>query len=106
MRARFGAKRAERFDVLRSALEAGIPVALGSDGPINPWLNVALATTHPRNPREALTREQAVAAYTPGLFADLAMLSQDPFTVSLDDLPQTEAVLTVIGGAIAYERPR
>ena len=123
MLARFGAKRSEHFDVLRTALEAGIPIAFGSDGPINPWVNVQLATTHPRNPREALTREQAVAAYTrgsayaeftegdkgtiaPGMLADLAMLSQDPFKVSLDDLPNTEALLTVVGGAIAYERPR
>lgn len=36
MLARFGAKRAERFGVLRSALEVGVAIALGSDGPINP----------------------------------------------------------------------
>jgi predicted amidohydrolase YtcJ len=52
---------------LRSLLEAGIPLALGSDGPMNPFLNIMFATTDPANPAEAITREQAVRAYTAGL---------------------------------------
>jgi predicted amidohydrolase YtcJ len=56
--------------------------------------------THPANPPEALTREEAVMAYTagsayaesaekqkgtlaPGMLADLAVLSQDIFTIPL-----------------------
>ena len=43
---------------LRSLIEAGIPVALGSDGPMNPFLNIMFATIHPSNPKEAITREK------------------------------------------------
>jgi predicted amidohydrolase YtcJ len=105
---------------LRSLLAAGIPVALGSDGPINPYLNVALASQHPDRPGEALTREQAVVAYTltsayaefaerdkgtleRGKLADLAVLSQDIFTVPYQQLPQTVSILTMVGGAIVYD---
>src|SRR6185437_16266643 len=76
---------------LRTLLTAGIPVALGSDGPMNPYLNIMFASTHPDRPSEAITREQAVIAYTltsayaefaekekgslePGKVADLAVL--------------------------------
>jgi hypothetical protein len=73
-------------------------VALGSDGPVSPYLNLARACTDPDRPGESLTREQAVIAYTltsayaelmetdkgsvtKGKLADLAVLSQDIFTV-------------------------
>ena len=57
----------------RALLDAGIPVAIGSDGPMNPFLNIMFATTHPNSPSEALTREQAVTAYTRGsAFAEFA----------------------------------
>jgi predicted amidohydrolase YtcJ len=101
-------------------LAAGIPVALGSDGPMNPYLNIMLASLHPNRPSEAITREQAVIAYTltsayaefaekdkgslePGKLADLAVLSQDIFTVDASDLPKTESVLTMVGGKIVYD---
>ena len=105
---------------LRSLLAAGIPVALGSDGSTNPYLNIMLASLHPNRPSEAITREQAVIAYTltsayaefaekdkgslePGKLADLAVLSQDIFTVGASDLPKTESLLTMVGGKIVYD---
>ncbi len=105
---------------LKSLLAAGIPVALGSDGPMNPYLNIMLASTHPNRPSEAITREQAVIAYTltsayaefaekdkgrlePGKLADLAVLSQDIFTVPIADLPKTTSVLTLVGGKVVYD---
>ena len=117
---RFGLERTERFQPLRSLVEAGIPVALGSDGPLNPYLNIMLASAYPGKPREALTREQAVTAYTltaayaefaekekgslePGKLADLAVLSQDIFGAPAEDLPRTESVLTMVGGEIVYD---
>jgi predicted amidohydrolase YtcJ len=119
MRARFGPRAAE-MQPLRSMVAAGIPIALGSDGPMNPFLNIMWAVTHPNNPPEALTREQAVIAYTrgsayaelaerdkgtlaPGMLADLAVLSQDVFAVPVQALPRTESVLTVVGGRVAYD---
>ena len=43
-----------------------MPLALGSDGPLNPFLNLLFATTYPWKPGEALTRQQALVAYTNG----------------------------------------
>ncbi len=79
-----------------------------------------LASTHPNNPSEALSREQVVIAYTrgsayaefaegekgrlvPGQLADLAVLSQDIFTVDAPALPGTKSVLTLVGGRVAYD---
>jgi predicted amidohydrolase YtcJ len=105
---------------LKSLLTAGIPVALGSDGPTNPYLNIMFATIHSNRPAEAITREQAVIAYTltsayaefeekskgslePGKLADLAVLSQDIFTVPIPELPKTESILTLVGGKTVYD---
>jgi predicted amidohydrolase YtcJ len=107
---------------LKTLLSAGIPVALGSDlgGDVNPFLDIMLATIHPDSPAEAITREQAVIAYTltsayaefseqekgsiePGKLADLAVLSQDIFTVPPGDLPKTQSVLTLVGGKAVYD---
>lgn len=38
-----------------------------------------------------------------GMLADLAVLSQDIFSVPPPELPRTESVLTIIGGKIVYE---
>jgi predicted amidohydrolase YtcJ len=120
MTSRFGTDRVQRFAVLASA-RRGIPVALGSAGPLNPWLNLMLAAAHPRNPAEAMTREEALIAYTrgaayaefaeaekgtitPGKLADFAVLSQDILKISAEALPATESVLTVIDGKVVFEK--
>jgi predicted amidohydrolase YtcJ len=105
------------YQMLKSFLRAGIPIALGSDGATNPYLNILLAT---ERGEESLTREEAVRAYTSGsayaemkekqkgtlakgMLADLAVLSQDIFAVPAGALPGTRSVLTVVGGKVAYE---
>jgi predicted amidohydrolase YtcJ len=115
MTARYGAARAATVEPLKSIVAAGIPLALGGDGPLNPFLNMMFAIAHPNNPAEALTREQVVTAYTAGsayaefaerergqvkagMLADLAVLSQDIFTVSADKLPATTSVYTIVDG--------
>src|SRR5207245_1679687 len=73
IRRRYGPGRAGAAQPLRSLLTAGVPIALGSDGPMNPYLNIMLAVTHPANPAEALDRVQAVLAYTRGsAYAEVA----------------------------------
>ena len=116
---RFGG-RPPGFQSVRSVLAAGIPLAIGSDGPRNPFLNIMFATMHPNDPAESVTREQAVIAYTrgsayaefaerekgslaPGMLADLAVLSQDIFTVPSQALPATTSVLTMIGGDVVCD---
>jgi hypothetical protein len=108
------------FFRLRSLLEAGVPLAFGSDGPMNPFLNIMFATLHPIHPAEAITREQAITLYTrgsafaefeeedkgtiaAGKLADIAVLSQDIFTVPVDALPATESILTLVGGKTVYD---
>jgi predicted amidohydrolase YtcJ len=110
------------YQLLKSFLTAGIPIALGSDGPTNPYLNILLATERQNNPGEALTREEAVRAYTSGsafaemkerekgtiakgMLADLAVLSQNIFEVPPPALPDTQSVLTIVGGKVVYSRP-
>jgi predicted amidohydrolase YtcJ len=117
---RYGVERADEMQPLRSLLDASIPLAFGSDGPNNPYLNIMLASIYPGKPKEALTREQAVTAYTltsayaefaekdkgslePRKLADLAVLSQDIFTIPPQDLPKTESVLTLVGGNIVHD---
>ena len=118
--ARYGADRLRNFQMMRSLLDNGVPLAIGSDGPINPWLNIMFATLHPNDPSEALTREQALIAYTRGsafaefaerdkgtiavgMLADIAVLSQDIFKVPTPELPKTQAVMTIIGGRVVYK---
>jgi predicted amidohydrolase YtcJ len=114
-----GPAREGQLKWLRSLLDAGIPVAFGSDGPFNPYRDLMIVTDASGKPSGSLTREQAVIAYTrmaayaefaekdkgtlePGKFADLAVLSQDIFRVASGDLPKTESLLTVVGGKVVY----
>ena len=120
MAARFGPQRSLQFSRARTFYDGRIPFALGSDGPLNPYLNIMFVGIHPGNPNETLSVEQALLAYTRGsayaefqanmkgaiapvMLADLAVLSQDIFTVPLDQLPQTSSVMTIIGGQVVWE---
>jgi len=104
----------------QSLVKNGIPLAIGSDGPLNPWLNLMFATDRGDQPAEALSREEALRAYTagsayaemtettkgkiaPGFLADLAILSQDVFKVPVGALPETRSQVTIIGGKVVYE---
>jgi hypothetical protein len=118
MHARFGARTAQAQPA-RSLVENGSRFALGSDGPLNPYLNMFFAAIHPTNPNESLTVEQSLRAYTtgaawaelaegrkgvlaPGMLADLAVLSQDIFAVPPPELPKTASVMTLVGGRVVW----
>lgn len=115
---------AHRLQPLADVLKAGIVLALGSDGPPSPWLNMMFAVAPASRPDQALTREQVLRAYTggsafaefsehergrlaPGYLADLAVLSQDVLdeTVPTRALPDTGSLLTMVGGKIAWRDP-
>jgi predicted amidohydrolase YtcJ len=116
-----GPARAAAAQPLRSLLDAGVDLAFGSDSPQpNPFVDLFFAVTHPFHPGEALTMEQAVTAYTrgsaraefqewqkgslkPGYLADLAVLSQDIFTIPPPAVPGTMSLLTLVGGEIVWD---
>lgn len=106
---------------IRTWLQMGIPVAIGPDALINPFLNIMFVTAQQTKPTENISREQAVIAYTkgsayaeftdsykgtlaPGKVADLAVLSQDIFTVPVAQIPATRSVLTIINGKVVYRQ--
>ena len=118
--ARLGPARQAWMMPVKAMLERGIPVAIGSDGPMNPFMNVLWAATHATNPSQALTREQAVTAYTRGsafaefterdkgqlavgMLADLAVLSADLFTAPPGQIPAITSVLTMVGGKPVHD---
>ena len=115
--ARFGTDTA--FAAFRSLFAAGIPMAMGSDGPLSPFLGLYAAVVHPAKPEEAASLEDALVAYThggamaeglgylkgrlvPGACADLAVLSQDLFAIPAHEIPATHSVLTLVDGRVVH----
>ena len=101
------------------AVVSRFPLGLGSDGVArSPFVGLANALRFPYDPPPS--REFLVRAYTwgsayaelaesqkgslaPGMLADIAVLSQDIFTVPVDVLARTESVLTLVGGRVAWD---
>ncbi|MET7399684.1 amidohydrolase family protein [Dactylosporangium sp. NPDC005572] len=115
---------------LRSWLDAGVPVVLGSDGPFFPfdpreliWSAVTRRVrdrAEPLAPQEAITVAEALAAYTataaeaafdgdrrgrltPGRLADWVAFDRDPLDVEPDELLTLRVLRTVVGGRTVYE---
>jgi predicted amidohydrolase YtcJ len=105
---------------VRSLMGDGILVGISPDGTTNPFWDMMVITGQQTDPDENITIEQAVIAYTKtnayaefkekekgmlvkGMLADLAVLSQDIFTIPVDRLPVTRSLLTMIDGKIVYE---
>lgn len=108
-----------RHSPLRTLLKKGIKVGVSPDGLTNPFVNIMIMTTQQADPAENITREEAVIAYTKnnayaefaenfkgtlskGKLADLAVLSQNIFTIPNEQLPATKSLMTVVGGKIIY----
>jgi predicted amidohydrolase YtcJ len=101
------------------AVMSRFPMGLGSDGIArSPFAGLANALRFPYDP--VPSREFLVRAYTwgsayaeladsqkgtlaPGMLADIAVLSQDIFTVPVEALPRTESVLTLVGGRVVWD---
>ncbi|MEP6648510.1 MAG: amidohydrolase family protein [Lapillicoccus sp.] len=92
--------RADRCFALRSMLDGGVALALGSDAPVaplDPWLAMAAAVhrsadeREPWNPAESLTPAQALASSTDGQptlgvgsRGDIVLLDADPVATAED----------------------
>jgi hypothetical protein len=125
-----GEERARRAIVTREWLEAGVPVALGSDAPSTPWYTPQVTmfgavtritfSNQRYEPDQAMTVEEALRAHTmgsayaaheedvkgsieAGKLADLAVWSEDPYNVPLQQLWQTPVEMTLVDGEIVYQ---
>lgn len=127
---RYGTRAAERTPPINRMLEMDIPVGAGSDATrvasYNPFVSLYWMVTgktvggmalYPQQNRldrmEALRRytvgsawfsneEGKKGAISPGQLADLAILSEDYFTIPEEQIKQLESVLTIVGGKIVY----
>lgn len=122
--------RAERLNPMRSWLDAGASVALGSDGPFfafDPRMIAAASVTRkvkgaeqPLGAQEAITMEEVLVGYTTaaaaasfagdrrgalksGYLADWIVMDADPTAVSVDVFTTSRVLRTVVGGATVFE---
>jgi hypothetical protein len=111
----------------------GVRMPFGTDWPvepINPYLGLYAAVTRQSTegdpvggwwPQERLSMADAIRCYTaesayasfeetqkgqlaPGMFADMTVHSRDLLTIKPEEILQTEAVLTILGGRVVYEK--
>jgi predicted amidohydrolase YtcJ len=127
---RYGHRAAERTPPVRRMLDMGVPVGAGTDATrvasYNPWVSLAWLVSgktvgglalYPTANR--LDRETALRLWTEantwfsseqtkkgqikeGQFADLAVLSDDYFSVGEEQIADITAVLTILGGEIVH----
>ena len=126
---RIGPERIKTTYAFRSLLDAGARLAFGTDWPVAPldpligiYAAVTRETTDGKNPHgwvpeQKISLEEAVRAYTagsayaefgerekgtlePGKLADVVVLSQDIFRINPKEIPETEAVQTIVGGRV------
>lgn len=125
--------RAETMNPLRSWIDAGARVVMGSDGPFFPfdprelmWSAVTRRMRHlddPVGPGEAIDAAEALAGYTreaamvafagdrrgvlsEGRLADWAIFDRDPLGIDPEELPGLSVTETVVGGTVVYDARR
>jgi predicted amidohydrolase YtcJ len=108
---------------LATLIADNVTVGISPDGTVNPFFDIFMMVTQQKDPTERLTVPQAIVAFTKtnafaefkekqkgtlskGMLADLAVLSQDIFTIPPMQLMGTRSVLTMIDGQIVYEEKR
>lgn len=127
----FGGDRSRRQYPFGSFARAGVPLAMGSDWPVStpdPWQAIHVAVTRqppgkdgtePQLPGQALSLEQALAAYTSGSArvtrhdgggiiaagrqADIVVLDSDPFSMPSPELHTVRARTTIFAGEIVFD---
>ena len=121
---------------VRDLIDAGALVAAGSDWPCaaptpDPWTGLQTLVTRRNpdpavpgalNPAQAVTLEEAIAAFTtnpaeamglgaetgrlePGYSADFIVLDRNLFEIDVDDIHRTQVLRTYFSGAVVYEKP-
>jgi len=113
----------------RELLDSGARLAFASDWPVadlNPLVGIYEAVVR-KDPEgnsspHRLTRKEAVDAYTAGAafatyceidrgtlevdkYADIVMLSQDLFEVTVEHLPKTKVICTIVDGKVVFADP-
>ena len=127
---RYGVEQVKRHPPIREMLKMGLPVGAGTDGTrvasYHPWTCLwwlvtgkTVGGTVLHDAEDCLSREEALQLYTRGSawfsseedrkgtlsvgsFADLAVLSEDYFSVEADQIRSLESVLTMVGGKTVY----
>jgi predicted amidohydrolase YtcJ len=120
--------RSEHAFPLRTLLDAGVKLCLGTDWlgrhtpprPLAPLWSVQTAVTHGGfGTAERIGALEALTAYTagsaaaegeeedkgmllPGMFADLVVLSADPMTRAPERLGEIDVLLTMVGGRVVH----
>jgi predicted amidohydrolase YtcJ len=127
---RLGPKRAATVHTWAAFLNKGVPLAFGTDypvEPITPFRGLYSAVTRKSEngkqeffPEQKLTMDQAIAAYTtgsafaefeekekgklvPGMLADFVVLDRDVTAASAEKVLTTKVLRTVVSGKTVYE---
>ncbi len=127
---RLGPERSKRAYAWRSFLDHGVPLAFGTDYPvesINPMRGLYAAITRQNEagtqtfePQEKITIDEAIYAYTqgsayaefrdkikgrlePGYLADFVVLDRDITKASPRDILGTKVLRTVVGGVTRFD---
>jgi len=126
-----GRRRAQNYKPARKYLDHGVVVTASSDVTstvsANPFVALYALVTRKNNlghtvaPQEAISREEALRAYTvagtwltreeslkgaieAGKLADLAILDRDYFAVPEEEIKEIQVDMTIVGGSIVWER--
>ena len=127
---RIGSERAKTSYPWKQFLDNGVPLAFGTDypvEPINPFRGIYAAVTRKNEagtkeyyPEQKLTLQEALAAYTtgsayaqfaesekgtlaPGMLADFVVLDRDLTKVTAPEILKTQVLRTVVGGKTVFE---
>ena len=132
---RLGPERSKDAYAWATMLRDHVHFAVGTDYPVEPinpmgnlWACVTRQTPEgwPKGgwePQEKISMDDCLRGYTagsayvefdekikgelkPGMLADIVVLSHDPRRIQPTELWQTQAVLTIVGGRIVYDRMR
>ncbi|KQQ00631.1 MULTISPECIES: amidohydrolase [unclassified Rathayibacter] len=117
---RYWRGQTDRAFALRSLVDSGATVVLGSDAPVaplDPWVAIAAAVSRARageepwHPEQRLTVAEAITASTrarrlrprPGDPADLVVLDRDPLASDSEELRTMPVAATLVAGRFTHE---